>query len=313
MHRFVIVLCGIGLGCRAAPLPDADLFPAGTALTARYVTVNGSRIRVVDQGTGPVVVLIHGLAASMYSWRHQIQPLADAGFRVIAFDNRGFGLSDKPARGYSNQDYVDLLFTLMDSLSVGDAVLVGHSMGGAIAAEAALAHPDRVRGLVLVDAAGLAVRFPFMLRAARWPLVGWLVDRLRGRAATARILRATYARGNRVTEKDVDQYYAPVAQPGFARALRGVFREFRFDDLRNRLGMIVVPTLVIWGAEDRLIPFSVGQTMVAELSRGALVRLPDAGHAAPEEQPEAFNRSLLAFLRSGLPQAPPNLAWKQQP
>jgi pimeloyl-ACP methyl ester carboxylesterase len=310
--RLVIVAGCFGLGCRAAPIPAARRYPAGTPFVARYVTVDGTRIRYVDEGTGPAVILIHGLAASMYSWRHQVPTLADAGFRVIAFDNRGFGFSDKPARGYSNQEYVHLLFALMDSLGVADGVLVGHSMGGAIAADAALTRPDRVRGLVLVDAAGVTVRYPFMLRAARWPVVGWIVDRLRGRAATARILKATYARGSRVTEADVDQYYAPVAQPDFAPALRGVFREFKFDRLAGRLGMIAAPTLVMWGAEDRLIPFSVGQAMVAALPRGALVRLADAGHAAPEEQPGAFNRSLLAFLESGLPQAPPNLAWRQR-
>jgi pimeloyl-ACP methyl ester carboxylesterase len=307
--RLGLLLGGsLGLGCRAAPIPAAQRFPAGTPLTARYVTVLGTRIRYIDTGTGPAVILVHGLAASMYSWRKQITPLADAGYRVIAFDNRGFGFSDKPPSGYSNQDYVALLLALMDSLSITDAVLVGHSMGGAIAAEAALAHPERVRGLVLVDAAGLTVRFPFMLRAARWPVVSWVVDRLRGRSATGRILRATYADARRVTTGDIDQYYAPVAEPDFPRALRGVFREFRFDALEGRLSQVSPPTLVVWGAADRVIPFVVGQEMVAALPRGALVRLRDAGHAAPEEQPAEFNRTLLAFLKSGLPLTPPDLA-----
>lgn len=312
MTRRLALMVGASLaaGCRAAPIPEAERYPAGTGLQARYVTVDGTRIRYIERGAGSAVVLIHGLAASMYSWRHQINPLSDAGFRVIAFDNRGFGFSGKPADGYSNGDYVKLLIALMDSLAVPEAVLVGHSMGGAIAAEAAIAHPDRVRGLVLADAAGFTVRYPFILRAARWPIVGWVMDRLRGRSATGRILRATYADRRRVSAQDVDQYYAPVAQPEFSRALRGVFREFRFDHLRGRLGLATQPTLVIWGAEDQVIPFAVGREMAATLPRAALVRLTDAGHAAPEEQPVAFNRSLLAFLRSGLPEAPPNLAWR---
>ena len=182
-------------------------------------------------------------------------------------------------------------------------------MGGAIAAEVALARPERVRGLVLVDAAGLGVRWPFILRVARWPVVGALFNGLRGRSATAGLLKALYANPSRVTTQDVDQYYAPLAEPGFGRSLRAVLREFRFDTLQGRLGGIQVPTPVMWGAQDRLIPPTVGQVMVSGLARAAFVRFPGAGHALPEEAPDAFNRTLLAYLRHGLPSPPENLAF----
>ncbi len=295
-------------GCRATPIPEWQRFPAGTPLVPRHVTVDSTRMRYVDAGQGPAVVLIHGLAASLYSWRYTIVPLEQAGFRVIAFDNRGFGFSDKPAQGYANGAYVGLLFGLLDSLGVTDVVLVGHSMGGAIAAEAALTRPERARGLVLVDAAGLGVRWPFMLRVARWPIVGALFDRLRGRAATARILKALYADPSRVTSQDVDQYYAPLAEPGFGRGLRGVLREFRFDGLQGRLGQIQTPTLVMWGAQDRLIPATVGQAMVSGMGHAVLVRFAGVGHALPEEAPAAFNQTLLTFLQRGLPYPPENVA-----
>lgn len=284
------------------------MFPAGTSLVPKYVTVDSSRLRVLDVGRGPTVVLVHGLAASMYSWRQTIDPLVQAGYRVVAYDNRGFGFSDKPATGYSNAAYVHLLFGLLDSLGVSDAVLVGHSMGGAIVADAALARPDRVRGLVLVDAAGLGVRYPFMLRVARWPIIGPLFDHLRGRGATGGILRAIYGDPSRVTDQEIDQYYAPIALPEFGRSLRGVLREFSFEDLQGRLGTLMTPTLVMWGTRDRLIPQTIGVAMVAGLPHSALARFQAAGHALPEENPEAFNRVLIGFLKSGLPAAPANLA-----
>ena len=309
MRRWVAV-AGLGavLACRSQPIPQGRRFPAGTPLTARYVTIDSTRIRYIDTGRGPAVVLIHGLAASMYSWRHTILPVAQSGFRVIAFDNRGFGFSDKPARGYDNKAYVDLLFGLLDSLDVSEAVLVGHSMGGDIAAEAALDRPDRVRGLVLIDAAGLAVRWPFMLRVAHWPVVGALFDRLRGRAATAGILKALYAVPSRVTAKEVDQYYAPIAEPGFGRCLRGVLGQFRFDALKDRLARVATPTLVAWGTADRLIPVAVGESMAAQIPGALLVRFPDAGHAVPEESPEAFNEALIGFLEHGLSTPPADIA-----
>jgi pimeloyl-ACP methyl ester carboxylesterase len=117
-----------------------------------------------------------------------------------------------------------------------------------------------------------------------------------------------YADPSRVTDEDVDQYYAPLAEPGAGRALRGVLREFRFDQLRGRIDSIIAPTLVIWGGGDRLIPPTVGRAMVSELPRGALVVVPGAGHALPEEAPVAFNRSLLAFLRQGPSVPPPDVA-----
>lgn len=272
------------------------------------MTIGGGQIRYIEAGQGPAVVLIHGLAASIYSWRYAITPLSQAGYRVIAYDNRGFGFSDRPATGYTNAEYTQLLFALLDSLHVADAVLVGHSMGGAIAAEAALTRPERVRALVLVDAAGLGVRWPFMLRVARWPFVAPLFDRLRGRSSTAGILRAMYADPSRVTAQDIDQYYAPVAVPGFGRSLGGVLRQFRFDSLQGRLGSIMAPTLVMWGAQDNLIPPSIGDAMVSQLPHASLVRFPAAGHALPEEAPDRFTRVLLGFLTTGLPAPPENLA-----
>lgn len=306
MKAWLVAAAGLGsaLGCRSEPIPEGRRFPAGTPLTARYVTIDSTRIRYIDTGRGPAVVLIHGLAASMYSWRHTILPVAQSGFRVIAFDNRGFGFSDRPAHGYDNKAYVDLLFGLLDSLRVSEAVLVGHSMGGAIAAEATLERPERVRGLVLVDAAGLAVRWPFMLRVAHWPIVGASFDRLRGRAATAGILKALYAVPSRVTAEEVDQYYAPIAEPGFGRCLRGVLGQFRFDALTNRLARVSAPTLVMWGTADRLIPAAVGQSMADQIPGALMVRFPDAGHAVPEESPGAFNEALIGFLAHG-PSLPP--------
>src|SRR5881396_475806 len=130
--------------CRAAPIPAGQRYPAGTPFRAQYRTIDGTRLRIIDSGNGTPVVLIHGIGASLYAWRYALPPLVAAGYRVVAFDNRGFGFSDKPAHGYSTSDYARLVVALLDSLGISSAVLVGHSMGGEIAAETALRHPDRV-------------------------------------------------------------------------------------------------------------------------------------------------------------------------
>jgi pimeloyl-ACP methyl ester carboxylesterase len=295
--------------CRAAAIPEAQRYPAGTPFRAQYRTVDGTRLRMIDSGRGTPVVFLHGIGASMYGWRYALPPVVAAGYRVVAFDNRGFGFSDKPAHGYSNAEYARLVVALLDSLGISSAVLVGHSMGGAIAAEVALAHPDRVRGMVLIDAAGYGVRWPGVLKIARWPFVGAIATAFRGRWITGRILRSTYADPSRVTEAEVDQYYAPVPDPNFGRALRGVLREFRFDSLGGRLVAVHTPTLIVWGDADRWISLRDGSRFARELPRSEFVLVARAGHAVPEESPDEFNRLLLDFLKEGLSRIPENVAW----
>jgi pimeloyl-ACP methyl ester carboxylesterase len=314
VRRFLAFAALLGFaGCRAAPIPPEQRYPAGTPFRAQYRVIDGTPIRMIDTGAGTPVVFIHGIGASIYGWRHEIPAVVAAGYRVIAFDNRGFGFSGKPARGYGNADYTRLVVALLDSLGISSAVLVGHSMGGAIAAEVALRYPDRVRGMVLIDAAGFGVRWPGLLKIARWPLVGAVATGFRGRWVTGRIVRSMFADPSKVTEADVDQYYAPVPESDFGRALRTVLREFRFDTLAGRLGQIQTPTLILWGDADRFIPPAVGTRFARELPRSEFVLISHAGHDSPEESPEEVNRLLLAFFKDGLSRVPENVAmrgWK---
>jgi len=307
-HPAVALLVVLGVACRAAPISDGDRFPAGTQFAARFARIGDATIRYLDAGAGTPVIFIHGLGASMYAWRKNLAPVMAAGYRVLAVDLLGFGSSDEPAGGYTNAAYAQLVVALMDSLHLPDAVLVGHSMGGEIAAEVAIAFPTRVRGLVLIGAAGLGTREPLLFRVARWPVVGPLVLAFRGRALVGRLLRATYADPRKVTEADVDQYYAPVAEAAYGRALRGVLREFQFGGLEGRLDAIAAPTLVLWGEADRIIPIALGRALAAQLNRSAFLSVPRAGHSVQEEAPDEVNRLLIKFLKEGLPRVPGNLA-----
>src|SRR2546428_410165 len=256
MRRLPLALFATLAACRAAPIPDGERFPAGTQFTARFLQVGDTKVRYIDAGEGTAVIFIHGLGASLYAWRKNLAPVIAAGFRVVAFDNRGFGSSGKPAQGYTNAAYARLVAALMDSLHLPDAVLVGHSMGGEIAGEVAIAFPHRVRALVLIGAVGLGTREPLLFRVARWPVVGPAILAFRGRGFVARLLKSTYADPNKVGEADVDQYYAPVAEPDYGRALRGVLREFRLDGFAGGAGAVQAPNLVLWGAADREVAYA---------------------------------------------------------
>src|SRR2546425_11561970 len=147
----------------------------------------------MDAGQGLAVVFIHGRGASRHPGRNNRAPVVAGGLRVVAFDNRGFGSPDNPAHGYTNADYARLAVALLDSLHLPDAVVVGHSMGGEIAAEVAIAAPKRVRALVLLGAAGFGTREPALFRGARGPMVGPGILPFRNRSLGARLLKSTYA------------------------------------------------------------------------------------------------------------------------
>ena len=125
---------------------------------------------------------------------------------------------------------------------------------------------------------------------------------------TGRMLRSAYADPSKVRPENVDQYYAPVAEPDFGRALRGVLHEFRFDALAGRLTGVQIPALVLWGDRDDWIPTKVGRALALELPRVAYLSVPNAGHALPEEAPAEVSRLVIAFLKEGIPGPPPNLA-----
>jgi len=294
--------------CRAAPIPPTARYPAGTSFVPRYVRVDGANIRYIDAGQGTPVIFLHGLGTSMYAWRGILAPIESAGFRVIALDMRGFGFSDKPAHGYSNADYRRFVIAFMDSLHLPDAVLVGHSWGGAIAAQCAITDPGRIRGLVLISAVGFGVRHPMVLRMFGWPMVGHVASALRSRWMTGRILKSAYADPRKVRAEDVDQYYAPVAEPDFGRALRGVMHEFRFNSLSGHLSNVQTPALVLWGEQDDWMPPALARAIASELPRVAYLSIPNAGHALPDEAPAEVSRLVIAFLRDGVPAAPPDLA-----
>src|SRR6266566_6573326 len=142
----------------------AEVTTRADSFQHRFVETNGIRMHVVEAGTGPLVVLLHGFPESWYSWRYQLAALAEAGFRVVAPDQRGYGQTDQPQaiEAYSIFHLVGDVVGLLDALGEERAVVVGHDWGGPVAWHAALFRPDRVRGVV-----GLSV--PFRPRGERAP------------------------------------------------------------------------------------------------------------------------------------------------
>jgi pimeloyl-ACP methyl ester carboxylesterase len=275
----------------------AWLSAAGVA--ARVESVDGLRIRYVRRGSGPAVVLLHGIASSLFTWKDVLPDLA-TDHDVVAMDLPGFGGSDIPAR-----PSVDALRAavvgLMDRLSLERASLVGNSLGGATAAFVAARHPDRVERLVLIDAAGFNLSpeaRPWLLRASGGPVgaaISWLP---RPRPLFALGLRQVFHDDTLVTRERLDEYEAPLLRPGAVQGMRALLNAEApsEDEFQAMLRALRAPTLVIWGEEDRWIPVADAHRFAAAIPGARKVVLPRCGHMPQEERPA----DVVALLREVL-------------
>jgi pimeloyl-ACP methyl ester carboxylesterase len=285
---------------RTRLIAAAEIYPAREAgITVRFVPVREHvRLRVLEAGPrdGQPIVLVHGWGASVYSYRGSIPVLADAGSRVIAVDLPGHGLSDKPPEleQYTREGMTGAIAAVLDALDVRDAVVVGVSMGGVIAANLAIGHHPRVDRVALFDPVGFApVRFisvaqmitPLALRdyasyIVAKPLVSWF-------------LHLAYWDQSRVTDEDVEQYWATAAQPGFGAALGACLHRFSWEPFtRAQLEGVTCPVLLVLGTHDHLI---TGSETWARIIPNLTVVHVDGGHAVNEECPDETNAALLAF------------------
>src|ERR671933_1249345 len=275
----------------------------------RFVEVGGRRLNVVEIGEGdPPVVFVHGLAGSWQNWLENMPHFAAAGHRVVAFDLPGFGSSDMPGERISIPGYGRLVDALLDRLGVGPAVLVGNSMGGFIAAEVAIQFPARVERLVLVRAAGLtieyqrderilgALRFGQRLLMAWGGFVGARSEAVARRPrARELLLRLVVAHPDRLPAPLVAEQVHGSGDPGFVDALDALTDY----PIRARLGEIGCPTLIVWGAEDRLVPVRDADEFERLIPDARKVVWPETGHAPMLERPAAFNALVDRFIAEG--------------
>ena len=297
-----------------ALLPDApgDYGPAGRSAWLdvdwhehqRWVTVDGRRVNVVELGSGPPVVFIHGLSGSWQNWLEQL-PVFAREHRVIAFDLPGFGESEMPAQKITISGYGRFVEALMDELGLGSAAVVGNSMGGFIGIELGIRFPQRVERLVLVSAAGLSIqslrneRSARGARRARQPAGGLhrLAGLALGDARAAPGVAADDLRGRRAPSRAAARPARRRAGPRLGQArFRAALDALTDYPIRDRLGEIACPTLIVWGAEDKLVPARDADEFARLIPNARKVVWPDTGHVAMLERPAAFNALLEAFL-----------------
>lgn len=268
-------------------------------IASRRAEVDGVSLHYEESGSGGSLVLVHGFGQSSFCWR----PLhgSDEGHRLIALDMKGFGASDKPADGrYSVNDQARLVVGFTRALGLTNFLLVGHSFGGAVClrtAQLLRAEGDgRLRGLVLVGSAAYPQQMPDFMRLFRTPLLAELVLwMLPPRLGAWLALRRAYADPRSIERAAVRAYARALASPGGRQALLATARQILPDNLDEIIAgyrEIDVPTLLVWGECDTIVPPAVGRRLAHELPHARLEIIPRRGHVPQEECPAAFVRLL---------------------
>lgn len=284
----------------------------------QFADLGGTRVYYRTQGdpTNPAVMLIHGFGGSTFTWRDTLTPVAEAGYYAIAIDLPPFGLSDKnPTLDYSRSATADLVASLLDELQIEQAIVVGHSMGGAVTAQFAVRHPERVSKLVFV-AGGIFEPMPTsdgeapQNRSSNSPLAllsmidptspfaGELLRTFVTRDFFVNSIKSAYYDSSMVTEEVADGYARLLliedAPNGFLAYT--LAQEQHPITLAQLVEVATMPTLIIWGAEDTWVNISMGNAMRDRLYDVEMIVYPLVGHLPMEENTQQFNTDLINFL-----------------
>ncbi len=267
------------------PLPDA-----------KTVEVKGCKIVYYEQGQGSVVILLHGLGADSHHWAANIGPLS-ANFRVIALDQIGYGKSDKPVMRYTVGNFAEYLYGFMTALNIPKATVVGNSLGGWIALDFTIRHPDMVEKLVLVDAAGLHPVEPLHMPKGGWrdltPFnTHWYFDLMQANKSWA-----TTDLGPHGFERHVKNGDSYTVASSVAEMVVG----HEFED--KKLDKVATPTLIIWGRDDVLIPLAMGEKFNKGIPGSQLIVIESTGHIPMVGKPDEFNQLIRNFVRATPPPA----------
>ena len=279
-------------GCLAhhtGPMP-------GEPRRATFLELGGTRVRYVDRGQGPPVVLLHGFASALDTWERIIPRLART-HRVLALDLKGFGWTDRPAGDYSPRAQARLVKALLEARGVTGAVaLVAHSWGASVALAFALRYPHHVSRLALYDAWVYEEQLPTFFLWARTPGLGEALFSLFYKERPDERLAMAFYDPSVITERFVDDVQRALDRPGTTAAALAAVRGQRYDLVQERYRTVHVPALLLWGREDAVTPLSYGERLARDLPDARLVSYPRCGHLPMIEAAGASTRDLERFL-----------------
>jgi pimeloyl-ACP methyl ester carboxylesterase len=289
-------------GHRDMPLNELKAKYANTA--SSFISVNGMNVHFRDEGnqTDSIpIVLIHGTASSLHTYDSWTDSLKKSN-RVVRMDLPAFGLTGPfPDHNYSMSDYTDFLMDFLSALKIKQCVLVGNSLGGQIAWNFALERPEMVKKMILIDAAGYPLSsksVPIAFKLAQTPVFNKLITFITPRFLVRASVENVYFDKSKVTDSLVERYFELTLREGNRQAFVDRFKMSKKTTAYNNIKNIKQPTLLIWGANDLLIPIENAYKFHKDLPNDTLVILDDTGHTPMEESPLESLKPVINFLKN---------------
>jgi pimeloyl-ACP methyl ester carboxylesterase len=263
-----------------------------------------------DEGTGPTLVLLHGVASSLHTWDGWVNRLAPH-YRIIRIDLPGHGLtgSDPSIERYEIAYMINKLEKFLNKLSIDEIYLAGNSLGGYIGWNYALHRPDRVKKMVLLDSAGFPQDMPFIMNFAALPVIGEMAGFMMPKFIVNRNVKQAFGDSDKVTDKLQQRYFDLTMRQGNREALVNVFRtmkeQSKNEHLGDRIKNVETPTLLMWGSEDEWVPLSIMQKFHQALPNSQTIVYEGVGHMPMEELPVQTSRDAHSFFTLGKTLAEP--------
>jgi pimeloyl-ACP methyl ester carboxylesterase len=283
--------------------PVGELTPRWAKPPSKFISAGGMKVHLRDEGPRDdpsPIVLLHGTGSSLHAWDGWAAALREHR-RVIRYDMAGFGLTGPSPDGIYNVDRdAELLVSILDTLHVRRCILGGNSLGGTVAWRAALAHPERVSGLILVDAGGYgthAESSPIGMKLLGLPGINRLLQNTLPRFLVEQGYRNVFGDPDRVTPEMVDRSMDLTQRQGNRRALIDRAMQRTPGHQSGRISELKLPALILWGGRDRLIPPSDGERFHREIAGSTLIVFQELGHAPEEEDPARTVAAVKQFLR----------------
>jgi len=301
----LVLLIVLGIVFYQKDQSPEEVYKKYALASSQQIAIGGVQLYYSDEGNrldSTPLLLIHGTSSSLRTWDGVTAQLKNQ-YRIIRFDLPGFGLTGpNPNRDYSTLYYNQVIDSLLTALHVSRVIIVGNSLGGAIATQYAIYQPGKVRGLILVDAAGLppakktsgAIGF----KLAQMPVINRLLTVITPRVLVKKSLQDAYGDTEKVTDSLTNQYFDMLTREGNRKALAERMRQGWQEKNSNFLLNVQAPTLIVWGSKDRLIPVENAALFQQKIKNTQVHIWDNLGHVPMEEDPVAFSEVLRNWRKS---------------
>jgi pimeloyl-ACP methyl ester carboxylesterase len=303
LGSILVLLIVLGIVFYQKDQSPEEVYKKYALASSQQIAIGGVQLHYSDEGNrldSTPLLLIHGTSSSLRTW-DGVTAQMKSQYRIIRFDLPGFGLTGpNPNRDYSTSYYNQVIDSLLTALHVSRVIIVGNSLGGAIATQYAIYQPAKVRGLVLVDAAGLppakkttgAIGF----KLAQMPIINRLLTIITPRELVKKSLQDAYGDTGKVTDSLTTQYFDMLTREGNRQALIDRMRQGWQVTDSNFLTKVEAPTLIVWGSKDRLIPVENAELFQQKIKNNQVHIWENLGHVPMEEDPVAFSDILRKWV-----------------